>query len=45
VVNFGTKPLPLDDGVDVLLASAPLDGRSVPQDTAVWMMYKEFDSE
>lgn len=45
VVNFGTKPLPLDDDVDVLLASAPLDGRSVPQDTAVWMMYKEFDSE
>ncbi|MFF4759857.1 Gfo/Idh/MocA family oxidoreductase [Streptomyces sp. NPDC001292] len=45
VVNFGTKPLPLDHNVDVLLASAPLDGRSIPQDAAVWMMHKEYGSE
>ncbi|MER5595625.1 glycoside hydrolase family 13 protein [Streptomyces sp. NPDC002265] len=45
VVNFGAQPLPLDDDADVLLSSAPLDGRSIPQDTAVWMTLKEYDSE
>ncbi|MFD4973660.1 hypothetical protein [Streptomyces sp. NPDC058424] len=35
VVNFAAKPLPLGDNVDVLVSSAPLDGRRVPQDTAV----------
>ncbi|MDT0465145.1 glycoside hydrolase family 13 protein [Streptomyces sp. DSM 41699] len=45
VVNFGAQPLSLDDDAEVLLSSAPVDGRSVPQDTAVWMTYKEKHSE
>jgi alpha-glucosidase len=45
VVNFGAQPLPLDDDAEVLLSSAPLAGRSIPQDTTVWMTHKEYDSE
>ena len=41
VVNFGHRPLPLDDDAEVLLASAPLSGRTVPQDTAVWTKNKK----
>ncbi|MFG3662330.1 glycoside hydrolase family 13 protein [Streptomyces sp. NPDC047706] len=41
VVNFGERPLPLDYGAEVLLSSAPLEGRSIPQDTAVWTLVKE----
>ncbi|MGW1726828.1 glycoside hydrolase family 13 protein [Streptomyces sp. NPDC002306] len=42
LINFGARPVPLDDRAEVLLASAPLDGRAVPQDTAVWMTYEEY---
>ncbi|PIB04419.1 hypothetical protein B1C81_32950 [Streptomyces sp. HG99] len=45
VVHFGAQPVPLDDDADVLLSSAPLDGHSIPQDTAVWITHKEYDSE
>ncbi|MHB9856323.1 glycoside hydrolase family 13 protein [Streptomyces krungchingensis] len=41
LVNFGPRPVPLDDHAQVLLSSAPLDDRTVPQDTAVWITYKE----
>ncbi|GAA3830288.1 glycoside hydrolase family 13 protein [Streptomyces chiangmaiensis] len=41
VVNFGAQPLPLDDDAEVVLSSAPLEGRGIPQDTAVWMKHKE----
>ncbi|WP_329183488.1 glycoside hydrolase family 13 protein [Actinacidiphila glaucinigra] len=37
LANFGPAPLPLADGDEVLLASAPLDGRTVPADTTVWI--------
>jgi len=43
VVNFGTEPLPLEDDAEVLLSSAPLEGRSIPQDTTVWMIFKEYN--
>ncbi|MFJ8363960.1 alpha-amylase family glycosyl hydrolase [Streptomyces sp. NPDC093984] len=43
LVNFGTRPLRLDDDAEVLLSSAPLHGRAVPQDTAVWIIHKEQD--
>ncbi|MEW2464160.1 glycoside hydrolase family 13 protein [Streptomyces sp. NPDC046994] len=43
VVNFGAQPLPLDDRAEVLLSSAPLEGRCIPQDTAVWLKHKEYD--
>ncbi|MGX1487939.1 glycoside hydrolase family 13 protein [Streptomyces tendae] len=42
LVNFSARPVPLDDGARVLLSSAPLDGRTVPQDTAVWMIHEEY---
>ncbi|MEV5172578.1 alpha-amylase family glycosyl hydrolase [Streptomyces flaveolus] len=41
LVNFGARPVPLDDGERVLLSSAPLDGRHVPQDTTVWTIHEE----
>lgn len=41
VVNFGTEPLPLEGDAKVLLSSAPLQGRTIPQDTTVWMIFKE----
>ncbi|MDX2701488.1 glycoside hydrolase family 13 protein [Streptomyces sp. PA03-6a] len=37
LTNFGPDPLPLAEGDEVLLASTPLDGRSVPADTTVWL--------
>jgi alpha-glucosidase len=37
VVNFGASSLPLPAGSAVLLASAGLDGRSLPPDTAAWL--------
>ncbi|MDH6573139.1 alpha-glucosidase [Streptomyces sp. SAI-117] len=42
LVNFGPRPVPLDDGARVLLSSAPLEGRTVPQDTTVWMTSEEY---
>jgi alpha-glucosidase len=41
LVNFGPQPVRLADGARVLLSSAPLDGRDVPQDTAVWTTFEE----
>jgi alpha-glucosidase len=35
-VNLGRTPVPLPSG-DVLLASGPLDGATLPPDTAVWV--------
>lgn len=37
LVNFGPRPVPLDPDDVVLLSSAPLSGRTVPPDTAVWL--------
>ncbi|MGI5133774.1 glycoside hydrolase family 13 protein [Streptomyces sp. CA-106110] len=42
VVNFGSEPLPLENDAEVLLSSAPLEGRTIPQDTTVWMIFKEY---
>ncbi|WP_247597403.1 glycoside hydrolase family 13 protein [Leifsonia sp. PS1209] len=36
VANVGSAPVALPDG-EVLLASAPLSGRTLPQDTTVWL--------
>ncbi|MBV2353952.1 glycoside hydrolase family 13 protein [Streptomyces sp. J2-1] len=41
LVNFGTEAVELDASAEVVLASAPLDGRRVPTDTAVWITPKE----
>ncbi|MPY77910.1 MAG: alpha-glucosidase [Actinophytocola sp.] len=37
VVNFGATVFPVPAGAEVLLASAPLDGASLPTDTAAWL--------
>ncbi|SED61551.1 glycoside hydrolase family 13 protein [Streptomyces sp. Ag109_O5-10] len=42
LVNFGARPVRLDDRARVLLSSAPLDGRDVPQDTTVWIVLEEY---
>jgi alpha-glucosidase len=36
-VNFGPDPVELPEPTTVLLASGPLDGGRLPQDTAVWL--------
>jgi alpha-glucosidase len=36
LTNFGTEPVPLPAGAEVLAASAPLDGDTVPTDVTVW---------
>ena len=41
IVNFGPDPIELPQGADVLVASAPLDGNAVPQDTTVWFVQTE----
>ena len=35
IVNFGTEPVALPDG-ELLIASAPLDGRMLPGNAAAW---------
>lgn len=37
VANLGEQPLALPEG-DVLLASGPLEGRSLPRDTTAWLV-------
>ncbi|MBF0672090.1 MAG: glycoside hydrolase family 13 protein [Salinibacterium sp.] len=37
VANTGTTPVPLAEGAKVLLASADLDGDTLPGDTTVWL--------
>lgn len=37
VANLGEQPLELPEG-DVLLASGPLEGRSLPRDTTAWLV-------
>ena len=37
VVNFGVTPFALPEEAEVLLTSAPLDGASLPTDTAAWL--------
>ena len=37
IVNFGIENLQIPEGAKVLLSSAPLLGREVPIDTAVWL--------
>jgi alpha-glucosidase len=39
VVNFGPEPAALPPGADVLIASNPLEGGALPQDTAVWLRH------
>lgn len=39
-VNFG-DPIPLPEGAEVLLASAPLSDSFIPTDTAVWIRLKK----
>ena len=36
IANFGEEPLQLPEG-EILLASGPVDGHSLPQDTTVWL--------
>jgi len=36
LVNFGTEPVAVPDGMGVILASAPV-AHTVPADTAVWL--------
>ncbi len=36
VTNFGTAPVPLPAG-QVLVASQPLDGETLPGETTVWL--------
>jgi alpha-glucosidase len=40
-VNFGEAEWPLPDGAEVLLASGPVDGGTLPADTAVWLLLAE----
>jgi alpha-glucosidase len=37
LVNFTGNDVQLPEGTDVILSSAPLCGRGVPTDTAVWL--------
>jgi alpha-glucosidase len=37
VVNLSDSAVPLPPHVEVLLASGPLDGSSLPSDMAVWL--------
>ncbi|GAA0555190.1 glycoside hydrolase family 13 protein [Paractinoplanes ferrugineus] len=37
VINMSGSPIPLPDHETTLLASGPLDGDRLPQDTAVWL--------
>ncbi len=41
IVNFGPDPIELPQGAEVLVASALLDGGTVPQDTTVWFFQAE----
>ncbi|HKC27981.1 MAG TPA: glycoside hydrolase family 13 protein [Jatrophihabitans sp.] len=36
-VNFGAAPVELPENATILLASGPLDGGRLPEDTAVWL--------
>jgi len=38
LVNFGSEPVALPHGVDVLIASNELQGGALVQDTTVWLM-------
>jgi alpha-glucosidase len=37
IVNFGSQPLELPKGADVLMVSAELVGDTLSQDTTVWL--------
>ncbi|MDX6470854.1 MAG: alpha-glucosidase, partial [Gaiellaceae bacterium] len=37
LVNFGTEPVPLLPGAEVLVSSNELEGGALPQDTTVWL--------
>jgi alpha-glucosidase len=37
IANLGTAPIPVPEG-DIVLQSDALDGRSLPQDTTVWLV-------
>jgi alpha-glucosidase len=41
IVNFGSEPIELPERAEVLLASNPLDGSTVAQDTTVWFFQAE----
>jgi alpha-glucosidase len=41
IVNFGTEPIELPEGAEVLVASTLLDGNTVAQDTTVWFFQAE----
>ena len=38
LVNFGSDPVPLPHGSEVLIASGALEGGAVPADTTVWLV-------
>ena len=40
-VNLSATPYPLPAHTDVLLASGPIEGAAIPQDTAVWLAVGE----
>jgi alpha-glucosidase len=41
IVNFGTEPIKLPEGAEVLVASTLLDGNTVAHDTTVWFFQAE----
>ena len=41
LTNFGAEPVPLPEGVEILVSSSDLDQGAVPQDTTVWLVRAE----
>jgi alpha-glucosidase len=44
IVNFGSEPIELPEGAEVLVASSPLDGGTVAHDTTVWFFQAQTQS-
>lgn len=44
IVNFGSEPVELPAGMEVLVGSAQLTGIAVPQDTTVWLVRTEAEA-
>jgi alpha-glucosidase len=44
IVNFGSEPIELPEGAEVLVASTPLDAGTVAHDTTVWFFQAETHS-
>ena len=45
LVNFGPEPVLVLPGQDVLIASNPLEGGAVPQDTTVWLRQAHYSDQ